>query len=308
MSDVICYGSLIPDRVLRLPRFPQPGEGLHALSETLYLGGEPCNVGGHLAAWDVPVAIAGNNLGSDPLGAFVRAQLARRPRTTVIARDDPQIQTPTCYIWTTPDGERTIIPSWPATISWSIPDETIVRAARMVSASIYGPGMEEMLALARRWQIPLAVADIAGPADARLAGAVLVTTSRTVLLRRHSVTDVDTWIEATHAASGALVVVSDGASTVLALTADGRWLKAEPPHITPVDTTGAGDALKAGLILGWLRDWPIETALRWGIAAASLQCLRHGPCEQTASAAEIEHVMPTVKVYHADTAGRSRMA
>ncbi|MBV9789453.1 MAG: ribokinase, partial [Chloroflexi bacterium] len=47
MSLVICYGSVIADRVLQLPRFPRPGEGIHALGEQLYLGGEPCNVGGH---------------------------------------------------------------------------------------------------------------------------------------------------------------------------------------------------------------------------------------------------------------------
>lgn len=293
---VVCYGSLIPDRVLRLPRFPRPGEGVHALSETLYLGGEPCNVGGHLATWDVPVALAGNNLGCDPLGVFVRTQLARRANTTVLVRDDPAIQTPTCYIWTTPDGERTIVPSWPTPTGFTLPDARLLSSVRLVSASIYGPGLNEMLDLARRQHIPTAVADVSGPEDVRLPGTAIVSTSRTVLQQRHGVSDVAAWSKAVHAATGALVVVSAGAEAMHAIAPDGRTYSVQPPPITPLDTTGAGDALKAGLILGWLKDWPLERTLAWGVVAASRQCLRHGACEQPATAEEIERLLPTVAV------------
>ncbi len=294
MSQVICYGSIIPDRVLRLPRFPRPGEGMHALSDTLYLGGEPCNVGGHLAAWDVPVTLAGNNLGRDALGAFVRSKLSVRSNTTVVVRDDPQIQTPTCYIWTTPDGERTIVPSWPTPTGWTLPADSCVRESLLVSISIYGPGMQEMIALARRYDKPLAVADISGPDDPRLPGAAIVTTSRAVLRLRHAIHDVESWIRAVHESSGATVVVSDGPRPALAMTHNGRMLQARPPAIAPIDTTGAGDALKAGMIYGWLQDWPIERTLRWALAAASLQCLRHGACEDVPSTAEVTARLPAV--------------
>ncbi len=296
MSAVICYGSLIPDRVLRLPYFPHPGEGVHALSEHLYLGGEPCNVGGHLAAWGESVIIAGNNLGSDPLGTFVQKQLAARIDTRVMSRVDPAVQTPTCYIWTTPDGERTIVPSWPTPTGWTLPGDELLHQARILSASIYGPGMEQMLARARAVGLPLAVADIAGPDDPRLPGAAIVTTSRAVLQRRHDVHDLDRWMAAVHAASGALVVMSAGDAAVHALTSDGRHWSVVPPTIAPVDTTGAGDALKAGLIFGWLRGWSTQDTLRWSVAAASLQCLHPGPCEQPSSPAEIEQVLANIQV------------
>ncbi|HEX6289729.1 MAG TPA: carbohydrate kinase family protein [Herpetosiphonaceae bacterium] len=296
MSAVICYGSLIADRVLELPRFPRPGEGMHALGEHLYVGGEPCNVGGHLAAWGVDVVIAGNRLGTDPLGSFVGARLRERLRTTPVVEGAAEVRTPTCYIWTTPDGERTIVPSWPTPTGWMLPGDDLMRVARMVSVSIYGPGMDAMVALARRWQLPLAVADISGPDDSRLPGAAIVATSRTVLEQRHNVREIEAWIEAVHAVSRALVVVSDGPRSVLALAADGRWWSVQPPQIAPVDTTGAGDALKAGLIMGWLHEWPIEEMLRWAIAAASLQCLHRGPCEHPATREEIESLMPTVGV------------
>lgn len=294
MSAVLCYGSLIADRVLRLPRFPQPGEGVHALSEALYAGGEPANVGGHLASWGVPVLIAGNNLGRDGLGAFLRAELTRRAHTTLLVRDDPAVQTPTCYIWTTPDGERTIVPSWPTPTGYTLPDAALLDGIALVSASVYGPGMAEMLALAQRAGRPTAIADISGPDDPRLPGAALVTASRTVLQQRHGVSAIEPWMAAVHAAGGALVVVSDGAQPLRALSSAG-WSEVEPPAIQPIDTTGAGDALKAGLILGWLRQWPLAQSLAWAVAAASLQCLRHGAC-QPACEHEIVQLLPTVAV------------
>jgi sugar/nucleoside kinase (ribokinase family) len=295
MSGVLCYGSLIADRVLRLPHFPRPGEGVHALSETLYLGGEPSNVGGQLAAWGVPVTIAGNNLGCDALGAFIRAQLERRANITLLARDDPAVQTPTCYIWTTPDGERTIVPSWPTPTGYTLPHARLLAEAALVSASVYGPGMAEMLALARQLGRPTAVADIAGPDDPRLPGAALVTASGSVLYQRHGVSAIEPWMRAVHATSGALVVVSDGAQPLLALSSAG-WRRVQPPTIEPVDTTGAGDALKAGLILGWLRQWPLDQTLAWAVSAASLQCLRHGPCAEPTAETEVAQMLPAVAV------------
>lgn len=292
--EVICYGSVIPDRVLRLPHFPQPGEGVHALSEKLYLGGEPCNVGGHLQAWNIAVAIAGNNVGADPLGEFVQQQLSERQYTVVTTRINSNVQTPTCYIWTTPDGERTIVPSWPTPTGWSLPHDELLEQARLVSVSVYGPGMDEMLAAARRLGKPLAVADPAGPHDPRLVGAVIVTTSEAVLRRRHGITEIDEWMRQVHDVYGATVVVSAGARSVRAITANQRWIIVTPPQVTPIDTTGAGDALKAGMIVGWLREWPVETTLRWAVAAASLHCTQDGPCEQPAASAAIEHLMTSV--------------
>jgi sugar/nucleoside kinase (ribokinase family) len=156
--------------------------------------------------------------------------------------------------------------------------------------------MEEMIALARRWHLPLAVSDIVGPEDARLPNAAIVATSRSVLHYRHNVHGIEAWMQAVHAVTGALVVVSDGPRPGLALSPEGDWLAFQPPAIQPIDTTGAGDALKAGLILGWLRQWSTVEALRWGVAAASLHCLQHGPCEAPATSSEITALLPSITV------------
>lgn len=296
MSAVICYGSMLPDRVLHLPRFPVPGEGLHALGEALYVGGEPSNVGGHLATWGVPVVLAGNRLGDDPLGRFVLDRLTSRPHTRVLSKLDPAVQTPTCYILTTPDGERTLVPSWPTPTGWVLPDAATLQRARLVSASIYGPGMDEMLQQARMAGLPTAVSDVSGPDDSRVSGAAIVVTSRAVLAQHHGVSAIDDWIAGVHEATGALVVVSDGPRAVRLCGVDGARVTAIPPSVTPRDTTGAGDTLKAGLILGWLEGWPTARMLRFAVAAASLACLRPGACEQPAPIDEVDALARAVTI------------
>ncbi len=282
MIDVICYGALLPDQVLALPRLPRAGEGIHTLHEQMFLGGEPCNVGGHLARWGLHVVLAGNNLGDDPRATFVERELRARPNTTYYSRRDPLMWTPTCYILTTPDGERTIIASWPQQPSFTLPPAEVVEQCRLVSVCNVGPAIDVMVDLAHSHGKPIVLADSADSSELRMHGVAILTTSRAMLANRYQLHDVQGWIDHTWQATRALIVVSDGAHPLRVRTPDGRDLSAYPPAITPVDTTGAGDALKAGVMYGWLNGWPIEHTLDIALKAASQVCLYPGPCPEVA--------------------------
>ncbi|MCM8610505.1 1-phosphofructokinase family hexose kinase [Accumulibacter sp.] len=64
------------------------------------------------------------------------------------------------------------------------------------------------------------------------------------------------------------VVVSLGERGALFVTAD-RCLQAIPPPTIVNSTVGAGDALLAGQIAGWLRGWSLADSARLAIACAS---------------------------------------
>ena len=62
--------------------------------------------------------------------------------------------------------------------------------------------------------------------------------------------------------------------------------------MTAVDTTGAGDTFKAGLLYGLLTDLPLPEAARWGCAAASLMCRFPGTTRHLADLDAIAEYLP----------------
>ena len=48
----------------------------------------------------------------------------------------------------------------------------------------------------------------------------------------------------------------------------------EPPSIDPVDTTGGGDAFRAGVVFGFRKGWDDEKTIRFSAALAALVCTR----------------------------------
>ncbi|PND58093.1 phosphofructokinase [Mycobacterium sp. ENV421] len=65
-----------------------------------------------------------------------------------------------------------------------------------------------------------------------------------------------------------VIVVSLGADGALLVTGD--WCRRLAPVAVPtVSGVGAGDAMVAGIVVGLSREWGIESAVRYGIAAAT---------------------------------------
>jgi sugar/nucleoside kinase (ribokinase family) len=69
-------------------------------------------------------------------------------------------------------------------------------------------------------------------------------------------------------------------------------------HYTPfqvdrpaVDSTGAGDLFRAGMLFGLDRGWPIEHCLRFASAAGCLACRTLGATSQVPTVQEIETVV-----------------
>ena len=61
--------------------------------------------------------------------------------------------------------------------------------------------------------------------------------------------------------------------------------------VDAVDTTGAGDVFRAGMIYGLLQAWPTPRILQFANAAAAISCTRPGALASVASLDEIRNVM-----------------
>ena len=76
------------------------------------------------------------------------------------------------------------------------------------------------------------------------------------------------------------------------LLEDGREVaRARPPRVHAVDTTGAGDAFTACLVVSLLQGRDREEALRRACAAGALAASRHGAQPSLPTAAEVEAIL-----------------
>jgi sugar/nucleoside kinase (ribokinase family) len=145
---------------------------------------------------------------------------------------------------------------------------------------------------------------------ARHAGAIVtcdldaVSSGSADLLRRVSVpvlaehvpshltgiTDIEAALRAVRSWHNGLLCVTLGARGAAALDGD-RFVHVPAFRVSAVDTTGAGDVFRAGLIYGLLQRWPVERILRFANAAAAASCTREGALPSVPALDDVERVM-----------------
>jgi sugar/nucleoside kinase (ribokinase family) len=102
--------------------------------------------------------------------------------------------------------------------------------------------------------------------------------------------DLERALRALRRAHHTLLVVTLGADGAIALI-DDRIVRSAAFAVDAVDTTGAGDVFRAGLIYGLLADWPIENSLRFANAAAAVSCTRLGAMSAVPTRREVEELI-----------------
>ncbi|MGD1091404.1 MAG: sugar kinase [Bryobacteraceae bacterium] len=88
--------------------------------------------------------------------------------------------------------------------------------------------------------------------------------------------------------AGARGVVLKLGARGAATLADGRLLHFDPPEVSPVDTTGAGDCFNAGYLHAWLAGKPPEECLRLGNICGALSTRALGGVAGFPTAEEID--------------------
>ncbi len=86
---------------------------------------------------------------------------------------------------------------------------------------------------------------------------------------------------------GRAVVVTLGGQGAILFEHHRPPLKAAPPRVDVVDTTGAGDAFTGAFAARWATSGDAGSALAWGVTAGALACTRKGAAASCADAAQI---------------------
>ena len=77
---------------------------------------------------------------------------------------------------------------------------------------------------------------------------------------------------------------------------DGKTFSVDVPQVNVTDTTGAGDAFRAGIVYGQLEGWALEDSIKLAVASGALQVVRDASVTPPASLQEAQSIADTLSI------------
>ncbi|MCG9896091.1 MAG: carbohydrate kinase family protein [Fimbriimonadaceae bacterium] len=303
---VVVYGTVCLDRLRRVPRLPETGGYVEIQEELIALGGEAANTGAALVAWGARVRLVGNSLGEGPEADLIRRALDDAGLTDR-ALPDRCHPSPFCDIYVTPGSERTMFGRGFAEMeerhgldllgfegcTWLAVDDNHGAAARRA------------LTMGREAGVGLYALDFCRPNEPLGPDVVWQSSTDWSLTRGDDRRSRD-WLAAWVERNGCLSILTDGVRGFW-LAAPGRAPRLLPsfPCPAPLDSTGAGDAFRAGMLFGLQRGLDLADCLSFASAAGSMACTRLGGAAQAPTKDSILRLMnsdPQTREAHRDAA------
>lgn len=285
--DVLSYGTIGLDYILRVPYWPTPERGAHTPGEEEHLGGKAANTAAFLAAWGLRVALSGSMLGDDAVGDRVVAHLGGFPGLSTHYLDRAAGRhSMYCRILVNPAGERTIIGVGVDEVITTPPTAEMIADARVLTLDLFGgPERVEAARLAAGMGHPVVVGDVnrADHPVLPFASVALVSADE---VGGHG-DPAEAFARSALAAGAGAVIVTDGPRDVAIYEPGCEPAFVSPPEVPVVDTTGAGDAFRAGVVYGLVKGWPLLRAAAMGAAAGSLKVGVAGAATRVPPLAEV---------------------
>ncbi|MDR9451308.1 MAG: carbohydrate kinase family protein [Acidimicrobiia bacterium] len=158
--------------------------------------------------------------------------------------------------------------------TWNPPSGDDIRASRIVCLDpFFGEESAQAAEICVEAGVPYVTIDvILGTEIGRHAEVLIV--SEEFLSRSLGPVDPHEALAVYTRESAGLVILTNGASSVLFGTRGSKPATFDPFPVEVVDTTGAGDALRAGVIYGMLKGLTGTALIRTGCAVAGMVCER----------------------------------
>ncbi len=290
-NDVIAYGTISLDNIVRLPHLPKRRGAATVTADYYKLGGGALNVAMPLAVWGHGVVVVGNQLGEDAYGDFIYQELERFPLV-----DDrwfernPRVRTPFSRILVTPDGERHTLHYWfeqapRVPMMWEMMSGT-----RLLSTDRYGRQERVRAArMAKEVGLLVVASDLHGVENELLPLCDWVLLSRNDLRQQAAGVEPTAHLAALRERNPrATIVLTRGPEPVLLLTPEGEWLEVPPYPLPPLERMGAGDIFKAGVIHAILDGMPLLETIRFASAAAALWVAQPAALKRPSTLKEIQ--------------------
>ena len=303
---IVVVGSLNADLVVRVARFPSPGETVRGSAFDVFAGGKGGNHACGAARRGAAVAMAGQ-VGSDSHGAWLRAQLREAGADVSRVATDDGISSGVALITTDADGENEIVVVAGANGTFTpdrlAPSLAAIRGARVLLLQLEIPvatveraavearsaGVSVILDPAPAAQIPdqlLGLASIVTPNETELC-LLASDTAPAAPLSRQNIDDLAGVLLSRGAHQ---ILVKRGASGARLVTAAGAQ-DFPTVAVAAVDTTAAGDAFNGALATCLADRRPLDEAIRFACAAATLSVTRAGAQASMPTRTEVEELL-----------------
>jgi sugar/nucleoside kinase (ribokinase family) len=288
--EVLCYGEIGVDNIIQADGLPSPENAIFPLSDSYHRGGAASNTAVWLAALGVKVKLTGNAIGHDAYGDMIMEGLREHSNidlSLVEQRND--VTTPFTRAIVTPDGERSFLIFWyPQAPKIQLTKE-MLNGARYLALDLYGgPERLDTARLAFESGVSTAIGDVIWPEHPALPFTGIATNSGPYIRQHYPGMDVRQHARRLQSISKGIVITTEGPGLVHALDPQGNGFTVQPPAVTALDATGAGDAFRAGLLYGLLRGFELPRSLCWAVAAGSLKVKNLGAATTLPDFEEIE--------------------
>lgn len=275
VAPVYCFGHISTGQILRVDgSYPAPN-GYAEISETAenYCG-EATGTALVLQRLGVDTMLEGNWIGDNPAGKRTIEFLSSRGIDCSGLRIEPGYEGVN-EIVITDKTTRTVFGRYQdllfTTPQWDQPSLDVIRRSRLVCVDPgFGETSLKVAAAARDAGLPMVTCD--APPDSPLTrSAAIIAMSKEGLSWHEGLEDHRAAFETYCQACPGLVVFTRGA--------EGAWwgrgeVRGEVPGfaIDVIDTAGAGDSFRGGLIYGLLQGWDDDRTVRFACAVAARIC------------------------------------
>lgn len=267
---------------------PSAGGYVEITSELDLLGGEAANTALCLMAWGVPIEFFGNPLGSDPEGELLfRLAEEKGLPTKSLQRTAPR--TTLCDIYVTPDGERTMIGTGFSEMGQyvSLDEMPLIAGEWFTAEPNFGPNARIAARKAIDAGMRMYLMDYIQEDDPVAPGSFWQTSTDWTGTKGDLPATLE-WAKKWTGMFGCHTIVSDGSLGLAFVSAQGRGaLLPTFPCPLALDSTGAGDSFRAGMLRGLDAGKSLHECLTFASAAGCLACGYLGATSETPQLADI---------------------
>jgi sugar/nucleoside kinase (ribokinase family) len=274
VHDVFAYGVIAPSTLVELPGGYPPEAGYAEIGRIrTSIGGEAAGSAFVLARLGVSTKLTGTRLADEP----ATREALRILEEAGVDCGDIDLDAPrsvTEIVMSTP-AERTIFATYGSMLAdrmWAPPSREDVASSRMVCLDpFFGEESERVARWCAEDRIPYVTVDVA-PATAIARQAAAIVISHEFAGTADGSPEAHEIVKSYSEHSDGLVVLTQGEGSIAFGRRGEEVHHQEPFEVDVIDTAGAGDAFRAGVIHGLMNDLTDADVIRNAAAIAGIVC------------------------------------